>query len=152
MDFRKNTSYWILISVSILLTFFLLIGQTYSLINYDSAVKHGLQESVEEIGNVGIAFAKGFAFGDTLIYIPLLIVGITGFLKKKKWGFFSLFGSLAISVYWPLVHLYAIFIERDAINLASEKYISYPIVLSLIIIYGIWGMIYLYKNQKSLIS
>ena len=85
-------------------------------------------------------------FGDTVIYLPLLIAGIIGLLKNKRWGKYSMFGALAISAYWPLVHLYAIFIERNAITLAPDKYILYPILLPLIVLYGMWGMWYLYKE------
>ena len=143
-DFR----FWALIITSLLLVIFLLVGQTFSLFNYEAAVSLGLQESVEEISEVGIAFAKGFAFGDSMIYIPLLLGGIIGLLKRKKWGVFAMLASCSISVYWPLVHLYAIYIGKDAITLQAEKYVTFPITLSLIITYGLWGMWYLYKNQK----
>lgn len=142
----------LLIGISIVLTLFLIVGQTFSLIDYDWAVALGLQESEKEVGKVGIAFAKGFAFGDTLFYLPLLILGIIGLLKSKKWGFYFMFGSLAISVYWPIVHLYAIHIGRNVLSLHPDKYVSFPITLSLIISYGVWGMWYLYKNQKNLVK
>ena len=146
----RGNGFWILISFSILLLLFLLIGQTFSLFNYEAAVAMGLQETEEEIGKIGIAFAKGFALGDTIIYIPLLLFGIIGLLKRKIWGVYLMFGSCAISVYWPIVHLYAIYVGKDVITLHPEKYISFPITLSIIIIYGILGMLYLYKNQKLL--
>ena len=147
---KKDVGFWILISVGLLLLVFLLVGQTFALINYEAAVANGLQETVQEIGEVGIAFAKGFAFADTLIYIPFLLLGIVGLIKRKKWGIYLMFACCAISVYWPLVHLYAIYIGKNAIVLDPEKYISFPITLSLIIIYGLWGMWYLYKNKKVL--
>ena len=131
---------------------FLLIGQTYSLINYEHSVSLNLQESVIEVTPVGVAWAKAFAFGDTVFYIPMLIVGIVGFLKRKKWGYYSLFGSLAISVYWPIVNLSAMYIGKTAMQLNPEKYILYPIVLSVISIYGLWGMWYLYVNKENLIT
>ena len=152
MATKNKISFKILIASSILLTLFLLIGQTFSLINYETAVTFGLQESVEEVGDVGIAFAKGFALADTIIYIPLLIAGIIGLLRQKKYGVFTLLAACAISVYWPIVHLYAIFIERNTIVLHSEKYVSFPIILSLIILYGLWGMWYLFNNQNNLIK
>ena len=148
MNKKRNIGFWILISIGILLSLMFLVGQTLSLFNYDLTVKLGLQESVEEIGKVGIAYAKGFAFGDTIFYIPLLIIGIIGLIKRKSWGLYSMFGSLAITVYWPVVHLFTISIERTAITLTPEKYISYSIILPLIAIYGLWGMWYLYKNQE----
>ncbi len=143
---NKDKSFRVLITIASILVLFLLSGQTLGVFNYDLAVVIGMQESENEIGKVGIAFAKGFGFADTAIYIPLIVSGIIGLLKKKRWGKYSMFGALAISVYWPLVHLYAIFIDRASITLHSEKYIYYPIILSLIVIYGLWGMRYLYKN------
>ncbi|WP_406661733.1 hypothetical protein V7O66_04230 [Methanolobus sp. ZRKC3] len=148
----KDTGFWILISIGILLTIFLLLGQTLSLIDYDLTVSLGLQESVEEVSEVGIAWAKGFAFGDTVFYLPLLVMGIIGLLKKRAWGLYSMFGALAITVYWPIVSLFAIFIGKDALNLDPGKYVSFSIVLPLIVIYGLWGMWYLYKNRNELVN
>ncbi|MFC1771598.1 hypothetical protein ACFLZV_06910, partial [Candidatus Margulisiibacteriota bacterium] len=86
---KKNISFRILISIAILLVIFFLLGQTMALFNYDLTVKLGLQESVNEVGKIGVAYAKGFGFGDTIIYLPLLIAGIIGLLKNRKWGIFS---------------------------------------------------------------
>ena len=140
----------VIVAVSALLTLMFLAGQTLGVFNYDAAVSIGMQESEEEIGKVGIAFAKGFGFADAIFYIPLLLLGIIGLLKNKKWGEYSMFGAMAITVYWPIVHLYAIFIERNFINLHTEKYFLYPIILGLIILYGLFGMWYLYKNKTKL--
>ena len=142
----------ILIGASIMLGIFLIVEQSFSLLDYDSAVALGLQESEIEVGKVGIEFAKGFAFGDTIVYIPLLIAGIIGLLKRKKWGVYALFASCAISVYWPLVHLYAIYIGRDAIVLHPEKYLSFQITLSFIIVYGLWGLWYLYHYRNKFVA
>ena len=124
----------------------LLAGQTLGVVNYDLAVSIGMQESANEIGEIGIAFAKGFGFADTLVYIPLFLFGMIGLLNGKSWGKYLMFGALAISVYWPVVHLYAIFIDTESITLNPEKYFYYPVVLSLIVIYGLWGMYYLYRK------
>ena len=144
---NNGIRFWILISTSIIILTLLLIGQTYSLINYEMAVTLGLQESVQEVGEIGIVWAKGFAFADTFVYIPLLLLGIIGLLKRKKWGLYAMFGSCAISVYWPIVHLFAIYKGKDVITLNHEKYVFFPIILSLILLYGLWGMWYLYKNK-----
>jgi len=145
-DSYKGRSFWMLISIASVLVLMLLAGQTLGVFNYDLAVSIGMQESENEIGKVGIAFAKGFGFADTVIYIPLFLIGIIGLLKNKRWGKYSMLGALAISVYWPIVHLYAIYIDKISITLSPEKYIYYPIVLSLIIIYGLWGIRYLYTK------
>lgn len=144
---HKDKSFWILISIASILVLMFLAGQTLGVFNYDLAVSIGMQESENEIGKIGIAFAKGFGFADTVIYLPLFIIGIIGLFKNKRWGKYAMFGALAISVYWPIVHLYAIFSDKIAITLKPEKYTYYPIILSFIVIYGLWGMRYLYKKQ-----
>ena len=150
MGKKRGLGFWILISIGMLLIPMFLLGQTLSLVNYDLTVLLGLQESEEEITKVGIAFAKGFAFGDTVFYIPLFVIGIVGLLKRKTWGLFSMVGALAVSIYWPIVSLFAIFIGRDAMSLMPQKYTSFSILLPLIILYGLWGIWFLYKNQKKL--
>ena len=81
------------------------------------------------------------------IVLSLLIIGIIGIRNKKQWGVYSMLGSLAISVYWPLVHLFAIYNGKAAFSLGPDKYLSYSIILPLIIIYGLWGMWYLYNSE-----
>ena len=144
---NRKTGFWILIAIGLLLSVLLLAGQTMALFNYDLTVSLGLQESVNEVGKVGVAYAKGFGFGDTLIYLPLLFAGIIGLLKNKQWGYLTMFGALAITAYWPMVCLYAVFVDRIAITLTPDKYISYSILLPLITIYGIWGMWYITKSK-----
>ena len=150
MNETRNIGFWILISIGILLIIMLLLGQTISLINYDLTVSLGLQESVEEVSEIGVAWAKGFAFGDTVLYIPLLFIGLVGLLKRKLWGFHSMFGALAITAYWPVVSLSTIFIGRTALDLNPDKYVSYSIILPLIALYGLWGMWYLHKHKNRL--
>jgi hypothetical protein len=122
-------------------------GQTLALINYDLTVSLGLQESEGEISAAGIAFAKGFAFGDTVFYMPLFVIGIVGLLKRRSWGVFAMFGALAITVYWPAVNLFAVYAGKNTMRLDPEKYLSFSIVLPLIAFYGLWGMWFLYKNR-----
>ena len=109
---RRPFGFWLLIIVGLFLNVVFLAGQTLSLIDYNLTVSLGLQESEAEITSTGIAFAKGFAFGDTLFYIPLFVIGIIGLLKRRSWGIFPMFGALAITVYWPLVSLFAMGNEK----------------------------------------
>ncbi len=152
MNQKRGLGFWVLIIFALLLNLIMLIGQTGSLFDYGFTVSIGLQESIEEVTGVGVAWAKGFAFGDTVFYIPLYIIGIVGLLKQKVWGRFSMFGALAITVYWPIVNLYAVFAGKNAMNLNPDKYISFSILLPLIAIYGLWGIWFLYKNRDQLLK
>ena len=80
---KNKIGFWILIVFGILLSLLLLCGQTLALFDYDLMVKLGLQEPKAEVGRVWIAYASGFALGDTVIYLPMLLIGIIGLLKNK---------------------------------------------------------------------
>lgn len=84
MNRKNDIGFWLLILVGMLLAIMLLVGQTLALFNYELAIELGLQETEAEVGKVGIGFAKGFAFADTVFYLPILIVGIIGLLKDKS--------------------------------------------------------------------
>jgi hypothetical protein len=149
---KKTFGFWLLISLGLVLTAFLVLGQTLSLFNYEGAVRFGMQESITEVGATGVAYGKGFAFSDTIIYLPLLILGLIGITMGKNWGLFSMFGALAISLYWPIVCLFSIYIGKSSMALSPDKYISYPIVLGIVIVYSIFGLWFLYKNQKLILN
>ena len=72
---HRRPGFWLLISIGILLNIMYLLGQTMALIDYDFAVSLGLQESSDQITQVGVALNKGFGLGDTVFYMPLFIAG-----------------------------------------------------------------------------
>ena len=85
--------------LGILSSVMFLVGQTMSFINYDFTVSIGLQESKDIVGEMGVAINKGFGVGDTIIYLPLLVIGIVGLWFRKKWGLFAMTGALGITAY-----------------------------------------------------
>lgn len=136
---------------TLFLALFFLAGQTYSLIDYQQTIKWGLQESPAEVGDVGVSFLKGYAFADTIFYIPILILSVIGLQYQRKWGYYLMIAALAISVYWPIAVLYSIYEGREFMDLSVEKYTSFSIILPLIILYGIWGLWYLYHHQNKVV-
>lgn len=152
MTSRRITGFWVLIVIGSLLTIVYLCGQTGSLINYEFTVSMDLQEPVNEITEVGVALNKGFGLGDTLCYIPLFILGIIGLIKAKNYGYYAMTGALAITVYWPIVALSTLYFAKGAPGFHFTDYISYSIILPLISFYGIWGLWFLYRQRKNLIT
>ncbi len=152
MNRNNKIKFWILIFVGILLSIIYILGQSMSLIDYNFTVSIGLQEPVEEVTEIGVALNKGFGLGDTLVYIPLLVLGLIGMIKRKFWGFLSMSGALAITVYWPIVGLSTVFFAKNAPEFNFTDYTSYSIILPLISFYGLWGLLYIYNNRKILID
>ena len=127
MKTQRSFSFWLLIGVGILLNIIYLIGQTMAFINYDFTVSMGLQEPLSDITAVGVASNKGFGLGDTIVYIPLFIIGIIGLLRRSELGLYTLFGAMAITLYWPVVALSTLYFakgcwaDRRCPNLCSNS-------------------------------
>ncbi len=151
MKNNRPKGFWFVIISGIVLLVLLLLGQTMSFINYDFTVSLGLQEPVDEIGRLGVEVNKAFGVGDTIIYIPLLLSGLIGLWRKQEWGIFLMGGAFAITAYWPMVSLFIIIFGNSLPDFNYVDLTSIIIVLISFTIYGIWGMYYVYKNQKLLL-
>ena len=136
----KNVSFWMLQGPGWLLLIYLLYAQAISAFDYDIGVAMGTQEPASKISDVGAAFWYGFAFGDLVIYIPLLVTGLIGHWLDRKWGRLFLSAALGITVYWPVVSLASVSAARHASgwNLVNET--PYWIVLPIITLWGAWGL------------
>ena len=150
MNNKRTAGFWIIMVVGMLLLVILVFGQAMSFINYDFAVSMGLQESREVIGGMGVAVNKGFGVGDTIIYLPLLLLGLIGLWSRTMWGVFAMAGALAITAYWPMVALFLLLFARGTPDFHFTSYTSYTLILTLFTLYGLWGLLYLYKNRKQL--
>ena len=150
MSIKREIGFWVLTIPGILILLMLIFGQMISFIDYDFTVTLGLQESANIIGEFGVASNKAFGVGDTVIYLPLLILGLLGLWQKKTWGIFTMVGALAITAYWPMVNLFFVYFAKGLPGFNFTDFITYTIVLSLISIYGLWGMWYIYQKRKIL--
>lgn len=151
---KRPIGFWILMIIGIFICVMLLLGQMMSFINYGFTVSIGLQESEDMVGEVGVAVNKSFGVGDTIIYLPILVIGIVGLWLGKNWGLFAMTGALGITAYWPMVCMFFILFARGApgFNFAKSTASAYAIFLTALTIYGLWGLWYLYKNRKILVE
>jgi len=135
----RNSSFYAVQVPGWLLLAYLAYAQGISAFGYDLGVAMGTQEPPEAITEVGAAFWYGFAFGDLLVYIPLLFAGLVGHLRATNWGRVCLLGALGITVYWPLVCLAALVAARGAPGWSIDE-TPYWAVLPPIAAWGAWGM------------
>jgi hypothetical protein len=121
-----------------------------SFVDYDFAVSVGLQESEDIVGEMGVAINKGFGVGDTIIYIPILVIGLKGLWSRKMWGVFAMAGVFAITAYWPMVCIFFLLFARGTPGFSFTNFTSYTIILTLITLYALWGLWYLYTHRNIL--
>jgi hypothetical protein len=152
MTYKRTVGFWTLTIFGILILIMLLTGQMISFIDYEFTVSLGLQESVNDIGEMGVAINKAFGVGDTIVYLPLLLMGLTGLWQQKKWGLFAMTSALGITIYWPIVNIFIIIFGEGSPGFNYPNFTSIAIILIVIAIYGIWGLWYLYKNRTLLIK
>jgi len=142
---RRGFGFWVVQGPGWLLVLYLLYAQAIPAFNYQLGVRLGTQEAAESITEVGTAFFYGFAFGDLVTYIPLLLAGLVGHWFGRSWSRVVLGAALGITVYWPIVSLAALVAARDAAgwSLPSER--DFWIVLPLIALwaaFGLWHLVW----------
>ena len=150
MTHRKQVGFFILIVLGFIFLAMLFLGQMMSFIDYEFTVSIGLQESVDVIGEMGVAVNRGFGVGDTIIYIPLLVTGLVGLLIRKKWGLFAMAAALGITAYWPVVSLFILLFARGTPGFHFTDFTAYTVLLTAFTLYGLWGLGYVYRNRKKL--
>ena len=150
MNAKRPAGFWIITIVSVMWLVMMFLGQVMSYINYDFTVSLGLQESEYSVTAIGVAMNKGFGVADTIVYIPLIIIGLVGMWLRRTWGLHAMAGAFAVTMYFPVVCLLFLFFARgvDGFNFANFK--AYAIFLTIVFLYGLWGMWYLYSRREAL--
>ena len=148
MKRKHSPSFWMLQVPGWLLLVYLIFAQGVSAFSYELGIKMETQEPAERITEVGTAFFYGFALGDLLTYIPILLIGLIGHMRSKPWGRIVFAAGLGITIYWPVVCLVTVVDARNASgwNLVEET--PYWIVLPLIALWGLWGLWAVIKESQ----
>ena len=136
---RRRLDFWSVVIPGWLLFAYLVYAQAIPAFDYDLGVAMGTQESAERITAVGAAFWYGFAFGDLVVYLPLLAAGLIGYRAGSTWGRALLAAALGITVYWPVVCLAAIAAARGAPGWSIDE-AAYWVVLPIICLWALWGL------------
>jgi hypothetical protein len=137
---QRSFSFWAVQVPGWIVLLYLIYAQGVTAFSYELGVAMGTQEPAASITEVGAAFWYGFAFGDLVVYIPLLLAGLIGHFRASRWGAMTLAAALGITAYWPIVCLAALVDARGATgwNVASE--IPYWIVCLTVAAYGALGL------------
>lgn len=132
--------FWLIQVPGWVLFVYLAVAQCTAALSYALGVRMGTQEPASRVTEVGVAFWKGYAFADLVIYTPLLGFGLWGHAMQAAWAPLILGPALGITVYWPVACLRTVVAARDAPGWALPKERDYWIVLPLIALWGLIGL------------
>ena len=127
---------WIAL-IALILIFLAWLMQTYSLLDWEGAVKLGLQDESFLGGPAERAIAdveRGIAMADIVWVLPLTILACIGLLWKRFFGFVAAMMVFAICVYFPMFYLFRSNVNFDIV-LAALMLWATP---SLLGITGLW--------------
>ncbi len=122
---------------ALILIFLAWLMQTYSLLDWEEAVKLGLQNESFNGDAVEQAIAdveKGIAIADILWAFPITIVAFIGLLSRKFIGFVAAMMVFAICVYFPLFYAFRVSMNFDIV-LAAIFMWAIPSIMGII---GLW--------------
>ena len=143
---HRDIGFWLVQGPGWVMLAYLIYAQGIPAFDYQLGVQMGTQESAQEITQVGVAFFYGFAFGDVVVYIPMLAIGLYCHWRRGRempgWSRGLLLAALGITVYWPVVSLATVSAARGAPGWQLSNETAYWIVLPVI---ALWGVIALWR-------
>ncbi|PLX22799.1 MAG: hypothetical protein C0597_01785 [Marinilabiliales bacterium] len=131
---------WIAI-LALLLICLAWLMQMYSLLNWEGAIKLGVQDNSfmgNEIDRTLADVERAVAIADILWALPLTLIAIVGILKRKFYGLTTAMMTFAICVYFPLFY-------------AFRESMSFDMVLAAMFLWAmpsLFGIIGLWINRK----
>ncbi|NNE66659.1 MAG: hypothetical protein HKN33_08830 [Pyrinomonadaceae bacterium] len=99
-DGQRPFVIWVILGFMAVSIIMMILGQTMAVFFYDWTVQYGLQESVEEVGLLGVEVNRSFGAADSVIYVPLMVASLIGLLKRKNWSLYLLAAVGGVSFYW----------------------------------------------------
>lgn len=105
---RYPLGVWIAILALILVCLAWLM-QIYSLIDWEGAVKLGVQDNsfIGDMAESAIAdVERGVAIADILWALPITIIALIGLLRNKLVGFITAMMTFSVCVYFPLFYTF----------------------------------------------
>ncbi|MFC2130875.1 hypothetical protein ACFLSQ_05530 [Bacteroidota bacterium] len=114
------------------------IMQAYSLLDWEGAVKLGLQDGSFNGDAFDQALANneiGEAIADLLWPLPIAIVAFIGLWRKKLYGFVASMMEFAICIYFPLFYIFQLWDTYIDTALGAVFLWAIPSLLGII---GLW--------------
>ena len=135
---KRPIVFWVVVAFLALSVVLMLMGQTMAVFNYDRAVQMGLQESVDEVGEYGVQVNRAFGAGDTVVYVPLMLVSLVGLILRKRWSLLTTAAVAGVSAYWSVTIMFCLLFLR---GVPGYNYLPGPEIWLFVGVYAVVGII-----------
>jgi hypothetical protein len=140
---KRPVTFWVVVVFLALSLVLLLMGQTMAIFNYDFAVQLGLHESANQISEFGVQVNRAFGVGDTLVYVPLMVISLVGLFLRKHWALLTTAAVMGISAYWAITCNFMLIFLKGVPGYNLVPGLEYWLLMGTYIIFGVWGLLYL---------
>jgi hypothetical protein len=152
----RNTAspiaYYVIVTFLALSTVLMLISQTTPVFGYDLAVRLGFQKGADQITEVGVQTIRAFCVSDTVVFIPLTVLGLVGLLMKKRWAFYPTAAASGISIYWAIA--YGLMVTNLQGTPGFHAVLEGPdwVIMGAYVGFGVWSLLYLMFRGERLLA
>ena len=147
----RSLGFWVIVvflAASILL---MLVGQTMAVIDYDLAVRWGLQESPEDMTDLGVQVSRAFGAADTIVYIPLMLVSMVGLILRKRWSLLTTAAVFGVSAYWSVTVTFMLAFLRGVPGYSNVPGPEIWIFIGTYMVFGVLGLLYIVLRGEELL-
>lgn len=149
---KRPVAFWIVTGFLTVSMILLLMGQTMALIDYDFAVQLGLQEDVKDVSSYGVQVNRAFGAGDTMVYIPLIVLSLIGLMLRKRWSLLTTAAVMGVSLYWAATVVFMLVFLEGTPGYYLEPGMEYWLVMAAYIVFGACGLLYLVLRGDDLLK
>jgi len=148
---KRAIAFWVVVIFLAASIALMIIGQTTAVFDYDLAVRLGMQESVQEMTEFGVQVNRGFGAGDTVVYIPLMVVSLVGLLLRKRWSLYTTAAVFGISAYWSVTVTFIFLFLPGVSGYSHIPGMETWLFIAVYMAFGGWGLIYLILRGERLL-
>ena len=152
MEGQRPVAFWVIVVYLGLSVVVMLTGQTMAVVNYDLAVRLGLQEGREEMGEFGVEVNRAFGAGDTVIYVPLMAVSLVGLVARRRWAVLTTTAVFGVSAYWAATILSMLVFLPGASGYSNMPGPEIWLFVGFYLLSGVVGLIYMVFRGEALLS
>ncbi len=152
MKDRRPTGFWVIfvfLAASIVL---MLAGQTLGAFDYERAAQLGLQEDPEEMTQFGVQVNRAFGVGDTVVYLPLMMVSMIGLWQRKRWSLLTTAAVFGISIYWTVTVTFILLFLPGVPGYTNVPGIEIWLFIGTYLVAGALGLVYLIRRGDRLLD